>query len=49
MREIPSEMEFHVFPAPTQSRWSLENSNRNAHDTGRDEGKQKLWLIHADV
>jgi len=31
MREIPSKMEFHVFPAPTQSRRSLENSNRNAH------------------
>ena len=27
-------MEFHVFPAPTQSRWSLGNSDRSAHWAG---------------
>jgi len=31
MRENPSKTSFHVFPAPTQSRRSLGNSDRNAH------------------
>jgi len=48
MREIPSEMEFHGLHCSLK--WNLSvgadaNSDRNAHDTGRDIGQMKQHVL----